>query len=182
MIDHSYSVIFIHQRKVAGMSIITAFGHRPEEPEWHQYNDGVLSPEWHQRNSNYLVISAIRNPFDRLISSWKYLNSTRDRTLLDVLRSPPLNGIDYRHLTRPQVAILRDPNSKRLVTDDLIRFENLQDDFDRICDRLDKPRQLLPHVNAGHRLRNYRKYFDRETRRQAEHMFREDLDAFGYEF
>ena len=182
MIDHKYRSIFIHQRKTAGMSIISALGHSPDKPEFHRFNDGVLSPDWRQRDTTFFVFSAVRNPFDRLISSWKYLRSTRDRALLDCLRSPPHEGHDYRHFTRPQIAILRDPESGLLVTDDLIRFERLQNDFDRICDRIGKPRQPLAQLNASKRSRTYRHYFDTETRRLAEQMFVEDIAAFDYEF
>jgi chondroitin 4-sulfotransferase 11 len=182
MIDHRHRIIFIHQRKVAGSSIMTSLGHSPKRPEWHRFNDGVLSPDWAQRDTSYFVFSAVRNPFDRLISSWKYLKSTCDRTLLDVLRAPPLEGIDYRHLTRPQIAILRDLESGMLVTDDLIRFERLQQDFDRICDRIGRARRPLDHINASNRMAGYRYHFDAETRHLAERMFAEDLSVFGYEF
>ncbi len=86
------------------------------------------------------------------------------------------------HFTRPQIAILRDATSGTLVIDFLLRFEHLQDDFSVLCDRLGKPRQALPHVNASQRQWRYRQYFDRETRRLAEAMFAENLANFGYEF
>jgi len=182
MIDHAYRAIFIHQRKVAGTSIITALGHAPHESEWHHFNNGTLSSDWAQRDKSYFVFTAIRNPFDRLISSWKYLSSTRNRALLAVLQNPPLEGADHRHLTRPQIAILRDASSGHLVVDDLIRFESLQEDFDRICDRIGRPKQILPHLNASDRSRGYRDYYDDETRGLAEAMFGEDLEVFGYTF
>jgi Sulfotransferase family len=167
------------------MSILAAFGFLPQLPQKHLYNDGVLSPEWGARSEaerSYLVFSAVRNPFDRLISSWKYLRSTCARTLLVVLRQPPQLGHDYRHLTRPQIAILRDATSGRLVTDFLIRFERLQDDFNVLCDRLGKPRRQLHHLNPSGRQGDYRQYFDHETRELAEAMFAEDIAAFGYHF
>jgi Sulfotransferase family len=159
MIDHAHRVIFIHQRKCAGMSIMTAFGKAPKKPGSHQYTDGALSPDWQHRDRSYFVFSVVRNPFDRLISSWKYLVSTRHRTLLNVLQFPPSNGHDYRHLTRPQVAILRDRTGE-FVFNDLIRFERLQSDFDRICDHIGKSRVALPHLNTSERSRGYRQYFD----------------------
>jgi hypothetical protein len=167
------------------MSLLAAFGKLPHQNEFHLYNDGVLSPEWRvrrEREQSYFVFSAVRNPFDRLISSWKYLRSTCARTLLDVLRQPPQQGHDYRHFTRPQIAILRDATSGSLVTNFLVRFEHLQDDFDVLCDRLGKSRAVLPHVNATQRQRDYRQYFDLETRQLAEAMFAEDIATFGYEF
>jgi hypothetical protein len=167
------------------MSIFAAFGYFPHQNELHLYNNGVLSSEWSARNEeeqSYFVFSVVRNPFDRLISSWKYLHSTRARPLLDALRQPPQLGHDYRHFTRPQIAILRDPTSGTLVTDFLLHFERLQDDFNVLCDRLGKPRQALPHLNTSQRQWGYRQYFDLETRQLAEAMFAEDLANFGYEF
>jgi hypothetical protein len=185
MIDHDRRVIFIPQRKVAGMSIMAAFGPHPEHPDFHRFNDGVLAADWGRRNERDrgdFVFSAVRNPFDRLISGWKYLKATRERSLLDVLLHPPEEGHDYRHLTRPQIAILRDQSTGALVVDDLIRFEDLQAQFARICDRIGTPRRPLPHLNASTRARSYRNYFDDRTRRMAEEMFADDLAAFGYHF
>jgi len=182
VIDSRYRAIFIHQRKVAGISIKFAFGFESKKAEWDAYNDGVLSPGWAERDSSYFVFSAVRNPFDRLISSWKFLDPYRGQSLLSVLRDPPSEGHPYRHLTRPQIAILKDPQTNKLVTDDLIRFESLQSDFDRICDRIGKPRVKLPHLNRSRRFGWYRPYFDREARRLAEELFAEDLAAFDYRF
>jgi sulfotransferase famil protein len=162
-----------------------AFGYTARHENSHLYNCGVLSPEWRARSEaerSYFVFSTVRNPFDRLISSWKYLQSTRDRTLLDALRHPPQLGHDYRHFTRPQIAIVRDATSGALVTDFLVRFEHLQDDFNVVCDRLGKPRWALPHLNGSQRQCSYRQYFDLETRQLAEAMFAEDIAAFGYKF
>jgi chondroitin 4-sulfotransferase 11 len=185
MIDHDRRVIFIHQRKVAGMSIMAAFGFHVENPDFHRFNDGALSAEWRgrdERERSYFVFSAVRNPFDRLISGWKYLEAARERPLLDVLLHPPGEGHDYRHFTRPQIAILRDQSTGALIVDDLVRFENLQADFARICDRLGTPHRRLPHINASKRQLGYRDYFDERTRRMAEEMFAADLAAFGYDF
>lgn len=182
MIDHRYRAIFIHQRKCAGSSIMAAFRCKRNSLEWDAYNDGVLTLNWSRRDPSYFVFSVVRNPFDRLISGWKYLKSTRQRSLRDVLSNPPRDGHDFRHLTRPQVAILRDPHTSALVCDDLIKFETLQADYDRICDRLGKARTPLPHINATERNLAYRDYFDAETRKLAEAMFAEDLATFGYEF
>jgi hypothetical protein len=185
VISHAHRLIYIHQRKTAGVSMMAAMGMTPADSDWHLYNNGVLAPGWAERTEaerGYFVFSTVRNPFDRLVSGWKYLKSTRERTLIDVLRAPPLEGVDYRHLTRPQIAILRDPASGTLVTHALLRYETLQADFNALCDRLGLPRRDMPLKNAGVRERDYRSYFDAETRQLAEAMFAEDLAAFGYGF
>lgn len=153
--------------------------------DFHRFNDGVLSWDWNERTRRergYFVYSTVRNPFDRLISAWKFLESTRHRPLIEVLQDLPRHSPDYEHLTRPQIAILRGPGSKTLVADDLIRFESLQRDFDRICDRIGRRRAILPHVNRTERAGDYRQYFDSRTQEIAEDIFAEDFDAFGYSF
>lgn len=185
MIDPKSQCIFIHQRKVAGISIISAFGWRPNDPEWHAYNEGVAGEQWARRSfaeRSYLVFSAVRNPFDRLISSWKYLDSCRDRPLIDVLRDPPKDGHGYRHLVRPQVALLRDPHTGRLVTDMLVRYERLQKHFNGVRDRLGLPRVKLHKTNMSVRNADYRSYFSDEARERATAMFKDDLETFGYSF
>ncbi|MDB5972997.1 MAG: chondroitin 4-O-sulfotransferase [Hydrocarboniphaga sp.] len=185
MIDVERRCIYIHQRKTAGSSIISAFGLTPKQEAWHRFNDGVTGEAWKRRSEEdkrYFVFSSVRNPFDRLISAWRYLPETRERPLLDVLLDPPRKGHAYRHLTRPQVALLRDPESGALVTDDLIRFETRQTDFDRVCARIGLAPRPLPHLGAGQRDGDWRGYFDARTRALAEAMFGEDLATFGYRF
>jgi sulfotransferase famil protein len=158
MIDHAHRVIFIHQRKCTGMSIMTAFGKAPKKPGSHQHTDGALSPDWQHRDRSYFVFSVVRIPFDRLISSWKYLVSTKHRTLLNVLQFPPSNGHDYRHLTPAGRHFAGSHRRVCLQRSDPLR--SLQSDFDRICDRIGKSRVALPHLNTSERSRGYRQYFD----------------------
>ena len=179
MISHDYNCIFIHQRKCAGSSIIATFGFDVNDPEWHFMNDGVLSPEY-ESAPEYFKFSVVRNPWDRFVSGWKYLDATRELSLREVLTDLPRDGKEYRHLTRPQHAILFDSNG-RLVVDYLIRFESLQEDFDRVCETLGKPRRHLPHVNKGNR-NHYSAYFDEECRRLFLNHFGRDVELFGYRF
>lgn len=190
MIDHHYRAIFIHQRKVAGMAVARAWGFKKHHVEtlgnnFHRYNDGVLSWDWDKRTPlerSYFVFSAVRNPFDRIISSWKFLESTRHRPLEEVLENPPRETRDYEHFTRPQISILREPGAKDLVTNDLMRYETLQQDFDRICERIGRPRMLLQHVNTSEREPGYHQYFNARSRKLAENLFAEDLEVFVYKF
>jgi hypothetical protein len=176
MISDQYRCVFIHQRKAAGTSIIRSFGIAPADPAWHRFNDGVLAPEW-PPPTGHVVFTAVRNPFDRVVSAWQYLPATRHRPLQAVLEDPPRGGHDYRHFTRQQWATLA---GARL--DGLLRYETLQRDYDRLSDLVGKPRSLLPTYNATARRRDYRPYFNDRSRQLAADLFKDDLRVFGYDF
>lgn len=178
MISHADRCIFLHQRKCAGTAIKEAFGLRKDDADWHAYNDGVLDPAFADRPRDYLVFSVVRNPWDRFVSGWKYCKSTRHRTLRDALLDPPREGHDFRHLTRPQHAILYDPNGHPAF-DVLLRYESLQQDFDRLCERLGRPTQRLNRTNLGSHA-PYREYFDDDTRELLARRYARDIELFGY--
>jgi hypothetical protein len=181
MIDHKYKCIFIHNRKCAGSTIVTSFGSLTKD-EIKKYNDGILSNDWDLRH-DYFIFSVVRNPFDRVISAWQYLDALRERPLFDVLQNPPREGHDFRHFTRQQVKILGDPRSGSLVCNKLIRFEHLQRDFDTVCDLIGKNRSVLPQTKVNlNRKKDYRSYYEKNTKYMVENMFGDDLEAFGYTF
>ena len=69
-------------------------------------------------------------------------------------------------------------------SDEILRFEHLQEDFDRIAGRLGATGPLeIPRVNAtAARDRDYREYYDDGSRRLVETLFAPDLERFGYRF
>ncbi len=180
MISHPHRCIFIHQRKCAGSAIKQAFGLKYHDEDRNYATDGVLSAEFHDRPPGYLVFAVVRNPWDRFVSGWRYCRGTRDRKLADVLADLPRDGHDYRHLTRPQYAILYD-SMDRPVFDVLLRYESLQQDFDALSDRLHKPRTRLPVVNRKPHA-HYSRYFDAQSLRLFERAFACDIERFAYQF
>jgi Sulfotransferase family len=195
MISHRYKSIFIHQRKNAGTSILNSFGFRKSFffkrkflpawcfSSWDAYNKGVLSvkPDWENRPEDYYVFAVIRNPWDRFVSGWKYCKSTKSRSLLDVLENLPEQGHDYRHLTRLQCETLLDKNGE-LITDFLIRYEYLQEDYDIVCDKIGKPRKKL-HVMNTSRREHYSSYFKNDLELSLfENHYRKDIEMFDYTF
>lgn len=68
------------------------------------------------------------------------------------------------------------------LVDHFLRFEHLQADFDLICDRLEIPRQTLPHLqNKGGRP-HYSRFYDADTRDRVAQLFARTINHFGYTF
>jgi hypothetical protein len=62
----------------------------------------------------------------------------------------------------------------------LLRFENLEKDFKIIQDicQCYQPLGMINKTNHAH----YRTYYNEETRQVVAEIFKEDIEAFGYEF
>lgn len=159
---------------------------------------GYLDP---QRFASLFKFSFVRNPWERIVSEYRYRNYFHHRSFRDFLqnRLPPPGWDDkYRHIM-PQYDMLHDANG-RLLVDFVGRFENLQADFDRVCEQLGIADSRLPHRNPSdkksrnlkRRIRNwlyfngenrkvdYTEFYDAGTIALVGNLYRQDIEAFGY--
>ena len=68
-----------------------------------------------------------------------------------------------------------------VLVDFIGRFENLQSDFDYICDQIQFPCPRLRHSNKGEH-RPYWEYYTAKTEEVVREKFRTDIEYFDYEF
>ncbi|MDJ1006618.1 MAG: sulfotransferase family 2 domain-containing protein [Paracoccaceae bacterium] len=86
MISRKHRVIFVHVRKSAGTTVKALF----EDADDTKFGGPVCGPGWDDPEfAGYYRFAVVRNPFDRFVSGWKYLPSTRNRPIEDVLRHLP---------------------------------------------------------------------------------------------
>ena len=145
--------------------------------------------------------SFVRNPWERIVSEYRYRNYFHHRSFRDFLRHRlPAPGWDdkYRHIMS-QFDMLHDEQG-RLLVDFVGRFETLQADFDRVCAQLGIEESRLPHRNPSDKksrnlkrwIRNclyfngenskqdFVEFYDAETTAIVRGMYHRDIEAFGY--
>jgi len=186
-------LVYFHNPKTAGSSItrtLAPFCTKSEELEglimgggWQGrfHHDGTQ----HQKMTltqygefrDYFKFSFVRNPFDIVLSFWE--KSTKDRnygTLEEFLLSNEFPG--ERALRYIQTEYL-DVNNLDYVG----RYENLQQDWVYIAEKLDLPYEL-PLLNERQTKQHYhyREYYTTLSRKIVEERYQKDLEVFEYEF
>jgi len=87
----------------------------------------------------------------------------------------------YHLLISPQFRFVYGVGNKQLVN--LVgRYENLQEDWLKIREHLEAPTsEILPMTEkTEHGL--YQRYYNKRTRQIVTDLFKDDIEAFGYEF
>jgi hypothetical protein len=133
---------------------------------------------------SYFKFAFVRNPFDRFVSCCFFLN--RANPNFEVAAVTFMKERLQR--TRFQQRILVQPQYRQLCTADgavaldyVGRYENLQQSYDTICERIGIPKTELSKKNSSEHSR-YAKYYDDDLRQQVADFYKEDLRLFSYDF
>lgn len=184
--------IFVHIPKSAGSSVAQGLfgqrtvGHFPIR--WHQTADPV-------RFADYFKFGFVRNPWDRLLSAYLYLQrggaAKRDQGWSDFVRR--FDSFDdfvrqWLNEENAQRSVLFLPQY-RFVCDrfgmpclDLIgRYENLQRDYQQIAARLGVTAQL-PSINRSPDRQAYTEHYSARSRELVARVYARDIELFGYRF
>jgi hypothetical protein len=233
VICHPHRCVFIHVPKSAGISIEQVFlglvgltwetraalllRHNDDPAKGPPRLSHLTAAEYvslgyltQQQFDSYFKFSFVRNPWDRIVSEYKYRRfPVRMDFKTYLFRHLPAAGFSdqYTHII-PQYDFLFDERG-RLLVDFVGRYESLQTDFDEVCGRIGIPATPLPHANRSgeakpplrtlndvkkllrrwlwnlerrHTFPHYSQYYDEESREFVAHLYRKDIEAFGYSF
>ena len=184
MISHRHRFIFIHINKTGGSSIVKSLGVRSDHPR------AVRALEYSQKKvwKRYFKFAFVRNPWDKECSDYHYhsrlahkMTNRKHLSFEEYLKLPEFHPQhrDYFWHTN-QIDWLRSLNHE-VELDFIGRFENLQEDFDFVCDKIGRPSQKLPHKNSS-RHNGYTEYYTDETRDIVARLYAKDIEHFGYRF
>lgn len=196
----SKTALFMHIPKTAGISLYKAIrhpeikikGHFIQNP-FHRYLKDTLP---HYKNKPY-VFTFVRNPWDRLVSAFFYLNQggrnhsdkSDSRKYLKKYHGNfetfVKKGIgegkvfEQLHLKPQYVWICNDEGN--LLTDYIGHFESLQEDLDRISKETGILFEPLDHHNSSSH-KHYYDYYNDETQAIVAKAYKKDIELFGYQF
>lgn len=202
IVSKKYRFIFIHIPKTGGTSLA--------EPSY-QGGEGVLSgilgeddyrqaghiravglkDRMGQQWDDYFKFAFVRNPWDRMVSLYHYFLQDTEKQASELGKRiaacadfadfcSRLETLDLDAHFDEQIGYLIDFSGNNLV-DCVGRFETLQQDYAKICAKLQLPVATLPHYRkSAHR--SYQQYYDDQAKSAVADRFRNDVAAFNYHF
>lgn len=140
-------------------------------PLQHYYDN--WDPDFYGDWDNYFRFSVIRNPWERMVSLYWSPHAKRNRW----------NSSEFIKMVNEDEMPTTDYFTVNGVIDVnyFIRFENLGQDFEQVCRKLDIPKHKLPHVNRS-RHTQYADYYDADTRDIVAKKFAHEIELFGFDF
>ena len=200
--------VFIHIPKNGGTSVSQALGYtRTSHRTILQYKK-IMTPK---DFAVYFKFCFTRNPWARFLSLYNYArmteslyhSSTKPEAALygkhldyDLLRDATLNECAHYlqegkllhdkscNHWHPQVNWILDSQGK-LLADFVGKVENMEQDFNYICDKLCLTSSLSMQNTSSTGPRDpdyYRCFFDQETKRIVADYYKDDIDQFNYCF
>jgi hypothetical protein len=181
-VDHDRRLIFVHIPKTGGTSIKRALG--MEGLGDHRTPTALVHPATWEAYFSFMVV---RNPFDRLVSSYAYHTGPTYHGAY-FQQHPDLKEWGFQEhfrkmrdkswAIRPQVEYTRHDYSQTRISA-VLRFEDLAEDARELFERIGVDAEL-PHLNPSSR-RDARDYYDDpDFLREVVEFYREDFEAWGY--
>ena len=198
-ISQQYKCIFIHVNKTAGRSISsTLFGdiknHLTSKELFDLYDTtptkerlkrckregyiNLLHRHWDQ----YFKFTFIRNPWDRKLSDYffgKKRGIVSPTTNFDTYIKNNHSNFDIWNV--PALEWIEDEDGN--IEEDIFigQFENLQEDFNFVCNKIGFPLTKLPHRNKTNH-KPYWEYYTGEIEELVRQKYQKDIKRFNYEF
>jgi len=203
MINHKDKFVFVHIPKTGGTSIESIFDKLASVRNV-KYKHYTLRKyeSLNDKIDQYYKFSFVRNPWDMTTSmfnylwkkespwskEWRSINkdfcklSFKEWVTHSSFQAPTIRSVDINERHEGCDGDFSSwLTSEKYTLDFIGRFENLQQDFNTVCDKIGIPRQELPHENKTNR-KHYTEYYDDETRKIVAEKYARDIECFGYKF
>ena len=191
IISHKRKFIFARTPKAGTSSVIRALFPGKTKMLWHNHESlseikDLVDSEIYE---SYFKFTFVRNPWDRLVSRYAW-GCLRNK---DSLPRPPrvhstsgsvfLDFTDYiKNINEDRFGVFIQ-NQWNYAHECVFigKFENLQEDFNVVCDNIGISRKKLPRINKS-KHKHYTEYYDEETKQNVAEKYAKDIEMFGYEF
>ncbi len=196
IISPKYKFVFIANPKTGCTSIFDTLKNikddnkivgdiAPKNPNNYLYSKHTSCPELqdnHPEFDDYYKFAFVRNPWHRVLS-WYFFCQQVDRS--PRRNTSNISFKDFINKKRFKNEVWANNNQFQYEFTKNCNFigktENLQSDFNVVCDRIGIPHQELPYINKTTH-KHYIEYYDDETKQIVAEVFAKDIEHFEYKF
>ena len=184
--------LFIHIPRTAGTSMVRALNIKNDSHETAEQKKNKLGSIWNKK----FKFAFVRNPWSRVVSWYNFCKQ---------LNLPPkqkqyyklpfeqwvLNGLcTHWEISAPKFNGSHPLNlyeyvmlNGKLIVDYVGRYENLKEDFNKICRKLGISKRCLPHTyKTSNKNFDYRNFYNSKTKNIVGRRFCKDIELFNYSF
>lgn len=155
----------------------------------HTKTSGIFKNYSEQQIQDSVVLASIRNPFDKLVSAYRFiLQYKQDKKKTDlkyVFDYPSFkdfcmglkNVFEKNQFFHPQVRWLYDGN--KILYDYLIHYESLKTDWKNFLKQYQLPHVALSQMRKTNR-NAWQNYYDKESKEAIYKLYQEDFRRLNY--
>lgn len=197
MINDKHKLLFVHISKTGGSSMHNYLrqigGTKHDRLATTLKQNLNFDPKY----QNYRKFSIVRNPWDRVLSAYTFYRSRKTADFLlnkdiefndwiKIIYKPKHKDLTHHKLSVQLLQIgnqydwLTDHQNK-ICMDFILRFENINKDFDEFTQKFNLPQQKLPHKNKS-KHKNYTEIYDDESIDIVSKFCKKDIEYFKYKY
>lgn len=194
LITGEYNITYLHIPKTAGTSMTEWLIANKGESEHRYWEEHPKLSTLRELNPNNYTFTIVRNPWDRMVSSYHYMKNISLKEgsgwlKLNEITEDNFPTFDYwvRNITEfksPDVYWFGPHTSQAewidCNIDLIIRYENLETDFEYLQRAFNTTAPLSHIYNSGRT--HYRDYYTDETKRIVEKLYEDDIDIWKYQY
>lgn len=131
---------------------------------------GMTPEKW----DSYYKFCFVRNPYDKIISGWNYVNKNKIPFGRYLQRPFQKNSWDYWHVFMPQVRHIINEKGK-IGVDFIGKYENLEEDFEKVLQHLQLQKRHKPFKKNSKKHHPYFLYYNQPILTRVNHLLQEDF-------
>ena len=153
---------------------------------WREETKHCIDEDWE-------ILTGVRNPYDSLVSAWLKLKTNhKNRKAVNSVKKAQSGELTFRQYNyrddqvKPKIKEhwSRECRKLKACVTEFIRFESMQEDWMRFCEKKSIPRFRIPQVNTTQKLESeklWRSFYDQALVDDLYPYLAEYMELTGYE-